>query len=184
MKTIDFYFDFISPYSYFAWLRLDRLKKQNINIQLKPVLLAGLLNHWGQKGPAEIEPKRLELFRKCLRYAAKNKIDFTVPKFHPFNPLYVLRLSLLEVAGDNQERVIDALWRAGWQQGIDLGNPDEIVFVLKKAGLPAEELIEKTFIRENKQKLKDNTKEAIERGAFGLPTFHLNDEIFCRNDFI
>ncbi len=182
-KKIDFYFDFISPYSYFAWLRMhDFLKDYDVEFSYKPVLLAGLLNHWGQKGPAEIEPKRLALFRTCLRYAAKNNIDFTVPKFHPFNPLYVLRLALKEVSGDLQFKVIDTLWKAGWEKGIDMGEPDQITQILKDADLPAEELLEKTFERDIKKQLKDNTKEAIERGAFGLPGFYLNEEMFWGND--
>ncbi len=184
-QTIEFYFDFISPYSYFAWLQLPQLKKEHdLNFTIKPVLLAGILNHYGQKGPAEIIPKRDALFRTCLRYAAKNNIEFTTPKFHPFNPLYVLRLALKSTSGQWQEKVIDTIWKAGWTQGIDLGNPEEIEKVLNQAGLPGSDLLENTFLRENKKALKENTQEAIEKGIFGVPSFVYKKEVFWGNDSI
>ncbi|MBL7664855.1 MAG: 2-hydroxychromene-2-carboxylate isomerase [Bacteriovoracaceae bacterium] len=185
MKTVDFYFDFLSPYSYFAWLRLPELQKKfEIKIQPKPVLLAGLLNHWGQKGPAEIPAKRKYLFKDCLRYAKKNNIEFTVPLTHPFNPLYALRMGLVETAGDLQWQVIDCLYKAGWQHRIDMGNPDEILKALKEKALPADALMEKTFEKAVKNQLKLNTSEAIERDVFGVPSFVVDSEVFWGNSSI
>jgi 2-hydroxychromene-2-carboxylate isomerase len=182
MKKIEFYFDFLSPYSYFAWLRLEMLtSRQDIELEIKPCLLAGLLNHYETKGPAEIDPKREFLFRECLRYAAKNNIEFTTPKFHPFNPLYALRMALIENSGKDQIAVINTIWKAGWQKRADLGNPDQLVNELKEANLPADEIYERTFDREVKQALKRNTKEAIEKRCFGVPSFVVDGEVFWGN---
>lgn len=181
MKEFTFYFDFLSPFSYFAWVNLQKIKN-DFTIQYSPVALGPLLNHWGQKGPGEIEPKREFLLKQMLRYSEKNNIPFTTPKTHPFNSLYALRLALKGVAGERQDEVIATLWKAGWQQRIDMGGPEELLRVLREADLPADELYEKSFTREAKQELKANIQEAISHGAFGVPTFVHGSELFWGND--
>ncbi len=185
MKDFTFYYDYLSPFSYFAWLKIEQLKIQHdLKVVYRPVALGPLLNTWGNKGPGEIEPKREFLLKQCLRYAAREGINFTTPKTHPFNSLYALRLSLKGVAGDDQEKVIATLWRAGWEKRIDMGEPDELLRVLREAGLPADELYEKSFTKEAKAELKANIHDATTIGAFGVPTFVVNDELFWGNDAI
>ena len=183
MKQMNFYFDFLSPYSFFAWQNLKPMAQElGLKVHYKPVALGPLLNHWQIKGPGEITPKREFLLKQCLRYAAKNNISFTTPKTHPFNSLYALRLSLANVAGAHQFQVIDTLWKAGWQTRIDMGEPDELLAVLREAGLPADELYEKSFSKEAKVELKANIQEAINFGAFGVPSFVAGEELFWGND--
>lgn len=183
MKELNFYFDFLSPFSYFAWLKLKPFAAElNLKVNYKPVALGPLLNHWQIKGPGEVEPKREFLLKQMLRYASKNKIEFTTPKTHPFNSLYALRLALKGVAEDHQERVIETLWKAGWQKRIDMGEPEELLKALRDNDLPADELYEKSFSREAKQELKNNIQEAINKGAFGVPTFVYEDELFWGQD--
>lgn len=183
MKDLNFYFDFLSPFSYFAWVKLQKLKVENdFNIHYKPAALGPLLNHWQIKGPGEITPKREFLLKQCLRFSTKENIPFTTPKTHPFNSLYALRFSLSSVAKDLQEDVIAALWKAGWQKRIDMGEPDEIMKALTEAGLPAEELYEKSFSREAKQELKVNIQEALGFGVFGVPSFVSQGELFWGQD--
>jgi 2-hydroxychromene-2-carboxylate isomerase len=183
MKEMNFYFDFLSPFSYFAWLKLEDFKKEtNIKVNYKPVALGPLLNHWQIKGPGEVTPKREFLLKQMLRYAETNGIPFTTPKTHPFNSLYALRLVLKGVAGDHQERVIETFWKAGWQTRIDMGEPDELLKVLREADLPADELYEKSFSREAKVELKNNIQEAISHGAFGVPSFVVQNELFWGAD--
>lgn len=179
MKELNFYFDFLSPFSYFAWMKLDALKQEvPTKIHLKPVALGPLLNHWQIKGPGEVEPKREFLLKQCLRIADDHKLPFTTPKTHPFNSLYALRLSLSGVAGEHQMRVVETLWKAGWQERIDMGEPDELLNALRKNDLPADELYERSFTREAKVELKNNIQEAISKGAFGVPSFVVEDELF------
>ena len=180
MKELNFYFDFLSPFSYFAWINLQRYPE--LTVHYKPVALGPLLNHWGIKGPGEVEPKREFLLKQCLRYAASNKIEFTTPKTHPFNSLYALRLALKSSAGELQSEVVKTLWQAGWQKRIDMGDPDELQKVLKESGLPAEELYEKSFSKEAKVELKANIQEAISFGAFGVPSIVVGQELFWGND--
>src|SRR6266513_5445760 len=99
-SSVDWYFDFVSPYSYIALHRLGELSHPVI---YKPVLFAGLLNHWGQKGPAEIPAKRRWTYRWCTWWAKELGVPFRFPAAHPFNPLQHLRLAL--ASGSRPEAV-------------------------------------------------------------------------------
>ncbi len=181
MNSFDFYFDYLSPFSYFAHNNL-RIHRAEFSINYKPVALGTLLNQWGIKGPGEVGPKREFLLKQCLRYSQKKNIPFTTPKTHPFNSLYALRLSLKGVAGEHQVKVIDTLWKAGWEKRIDMGEPDELLKELREAGLPAEELYEKSFTKEAKIEFKKNILDAVTAGAFGVPSFVTGNELFWGND--
>ena len=180
MKRLNFYFDFISPYSFFAWRKISTLK--GVEINYLPVPLGSLLNHWGIKGPGEVTPKREFMLKSCLRKAKKENFSFTTPKTHPFNSLYALRLALSEVAGPQQAAVIACLWEAGWVKRIDMGEPEEILTALREAGLPADELYEKSFSKEARAALKSNLSQAISQGVFGVPSFVVNEEMFWGQD--
>lgn len=183
MKKIDFYFDFLSPYSFFAYNNPLFLEiKKKANIQYKPVLLAKLLNHFEIKGPGEVETKRNVMLKQCFRYAYKNNIKFIPPKVHPFNPLYAVRLATIECAGEVQEKVISALWKGAWQESITMDSPEELAHFLTKNELPGEELLEKSFSREVKKAVSLNIEEALSHKAFGVPSFIFNDELFWGND--
>lgn len=185
MKKIDYYFDFLSPYSYFSWKNTKELRENpKLEIALKPVVMGTLFNNWEIKGPGEIAPKRVQMLKHCFQYAAIHGIDFHPPKSHPFNPLYALRLACKNCAGDIQEQIIDFLWDLCWAKGIGLGDEEVLKEKLSEAGFAADELLEKTFNREVKQELKANNKEAIAQKAFGVPSFVYNDELYWGNDSI
>src|SRR5690349_18990053 len=110
-SSVDWYFDFVSPFSYIA---LHRLRELSQPVNYKPVLFAGLLNHWGQKGPAEIPAKRRWTYRWCTWWAKSLDIPFRFPAEHPFNPLHHLRLAL--ACGSRPQavkRIFDDLWMSG-----------------------------------------------------------------------
>lgn len=185
MKRVDFYFDYISGYAYIAWLRLRKLcREREVTLVPHPVLFAGLLNHWGQLGPAEIPPKRAFVYADGLRQAALEGFAFRCPKFHPFNPLAALRVSLPEVAGERQLEVIDALWDAGWGGGADYGDPAELASALDGAGLDGRALLERTGDPPVKAALKESTEAAIGRGVFGVPTMIVGDGLVWGSDRI
>lgn len=183
MEKLVYFFDFMSPYSFFSFHNplLDEIKKHT-QVEYRPVALAKLLNHFEIKGPGEIEPKRNFMLKQCFRMAAKKGMEFTTPKHHPFNPLYALRIASKACANDLQEEVIKTFWKASWQQGIDMGDPDELVKVLNQNNLPGEVLLEKSFERDVKLEVNENIKLAISHGAFGVPSFIYKDELFWGND--
>lgn len=170
-ERVDFYFDYLSPYAYFAAERLPGLcARHGAEVVYHPVLFAGLLNHWGQLGPAEIPAKALYTFRDAARWAALEGLPFRAPRFHPFVPLTALRLSLAEVAADDQARVVETLFRHGWGQGGDLGDPGALGAALDGAGLDGNALLERAHGDAPKAALRTATDAAIARGVFGIPT--------------
>jgi len=93
MTNLDCYFDFISPFTYLQFAQLKRFS-YNAKINYKPVLLAGLLKHWGHKGPAEITARRQITYRHILWQARRDKIPFKMPPTYPFNPIKAIRLAI------------------------------------------------------------------------------------------
>jgi 2-hydroxychromene-2-carboxylate isomerase len=181
--TVDFYFDFNSPYSYFAWMHArPRITGSGVRIVPRPVFLFALARHGGLLTTPEVPLKRAFLLRDCLRYAGRHKLPFTLPDPHPFLPVTALRLALPEVSGEDQERVIDALWRAGWAEGRNLGDAEELARILAGAGLDGARLVAATHEPAVKDALRRQTEEAIARGIFGVPSFYTGGELFWGND--
>lgn len=179
MKTVDFYYDYLSPFAYLASLRVREVcSAANAAVVFRPVLFPALLNHWGQRGPAEIPPKAAHTFKECLRYALPRNLPFRAPKLHPFNPLLALRVNWAAASEDERERVAGVLYALGWAQGGDLSSRDEIEAALTAAGLPAAELLERAQSDAVKQLLRTETDAAIARGVFGIPTMAVGDELF------
>ena len=179
MATVEFYFDYLSPYAYLASLEIGPLcRRHGAALALRPVLFAGLLNHWGQRGPAEIPPKGLHALRDCLRYATLRGVPLRPPRFHPFRPLSALRVSLAEVSGDDQPRVVSALYQLGWARGGDLGSDEEMRAALDEAGLDGGALLSRAAEPEAKQALRDQTEAAVANGVFGIPTMRVAGELF------
>jgi 2-hydroxychromene-2-carboxylate isomerase len=134
------------------------------------VLFAGLLAHWGQKGPAEIEPKRAWTFRHVAWIAHRWGIEMEVPATHPFNPLPLLRLCL--AAGANR-RVVEAVMRHVWRGGAEATDTARIE-ALTRAIAPKRD----PAAPEVKAELRDATDQAIARGVFGVPTFEIDGRLF------
>lgn len=180
-KKINFYFDFLSPYSYVAW---TWVRAQDYDFTYTPVSIPSIISHYGTLGPAQIKPKRNYLFKDLLRYTKMNNIPFTSPKNLPFNSLYALRLALAEVSGESQKEVIDTIFRAGWEHGLDIGSDDVLREILAQKGQPVDDLFAKMEAREARIHLKNNISKALEQDLFGVPSFLVDEEIFWGNDSI
>ena len=162
MRTLTWYFDFISPYAYLQSTRLADFA-QEIVVRCQPVLFAGILAHHGHKGPAEIAPKRQFTYEHVAWLAQRSGIALRFPPVHPFNPLPLLRLAILL---DAPMDVVGRLFRYVGVEGhlpTDAGPWQALLDELGVA--PAE--IER---EEVKQALRDDTRAAIEAGIFGVPT--------------
>lgn len=181
MKKIDFYFDFLSPYSYLAW---TWVRSAPYEFNFYPISMATVITSYETKGPAQIKPKREYLFREILRRTKLLNIPFTTPKTLPFNSLYALRLSLNSVALTDQKAIIDAIYLAGWTKGMDIGNDDVLKEILKEQGLYSDELIARMEEKSARIELKANNAKALELGVFGVPTFVFDNELFWGHDSI
>ena len=177
MRKAVWYFDVISPYAYLHLTRFGELPA-DLAIEYKPVLFAGLLNHWGQKGPAEITPKRKWTYRSCQFWADSHRIPFRFPAAHPFNSLHCQRLILAcGVQSDAVRRVFEYVWTAGEDPG------DEKRFAALAHSLGIEDLA-RLGAPEVKNALRRNTEEAAAAGIFGVPSFLAGGEIFWGNDSV
>jgi len=171
MKAITFWFDPVSPFAYLAFERLPQaLEGCSHAVSYQPVLFAGLLAHWGQKGPAEIEPKRAWTFRHIHWLAQQHGIPLDTPAMHPFNPLPLLRLAV--ACGPNR-RVVEALMRHVWVGGGDAGDAARLAALTQDLA-PARD----PQSAEVKAALRTATEEAIARGVFGVPTFEVDGRLF------
>jgi 2-hydroxychromene-2-carboxylate isomerase len=173
---LSWIFDVISPFAYLELKQLAQLPK-DVHIEFVPILFAGLLNHHGQIGNAEIAPKRRFTYRFALWRARKMGVPMRFPPAHPFNPLMALRLIL---AAGNTHRAVERVFDAVFAEGRDVADPTVIADLAAELGIkdPAVALAAPDL----KQKLRDNTNWAIERGAFGVPTLLIGNEAFWGHD--
>jgi len=176
MKPVTFWFDVVSPYAYLAFERLPRaLEGLSYSVDYRPVLLAGLLKHWGQKGPAEVEPKRIWTYRQVHWLAHEHAIELQMPAEHPFNPLALLRLSLAcaRPGATPNRRVVEAVFRYVWRGGADANDAQRLAALT--ADLAPSQDPASTAV---KDMLRINTEAAIARGIFGVPTIELDGRLF------
>jgi len=176
MATVDWYFDFVSPFAYLQSEQLHLLGPKT-RVRYRPVLFAGLLAAHGHKGPAEIPRKREFTYRFALWEARRLGIPFKMPHEHPFNPLPLLRLAL---ACDCAPDAVHAIFRFVWRDGRLPDLPIEWAELASNLRLPDAD--RRIADPEVKDALRRNTDEAIARGVFGVPTLMAGDEIFWGND--
>jgi 2-hydroxychromene-2-carboxylate isomerase len=173
--AIDWYFDFISPFSYFQFKALEHHLSQrpNLKIRFKPVLFAALLKHNSHKGPAEIPSKRLTTYRYCQWYANRHGIAFRLPAAHPFNPLPFLRLT---IARECDAGVISQLFQYIWVESAEDPEFYSTTAISRVTGF--EHTVDKIDDDSVKQKLRSFTDEAIARGVYGVPTIAIGEMLF------
>jgi 2-hydroxychromene-2-carboxylate isomerase len=172
MATADWYFDFISPFSYLQCEQLPALERA-IRVRYRPVLFAGLLKAHATLGPAEIPAKRRFTYRFVVWQARQLGIPLKFPAAHPFNPLPLLRLA---IAADCEPDAVRRIFRFVWRDG-RLGDlPIEWAELTAGLGLP--DAVARIGSAEVKDALRRNTDEAIARGVFGVPTLAIGDELF------
>ena len=176
MKTIDFWFDPISPYAWLAFARLpEALAGLSYNVSYRPVLFGALLKHYQHKGPAEIEPKRAWTFRQVHWLAHRAGIAIDTPARHPFNPIALSRLAWASApAGTTPSRfVCEQVLRHVWMGGADAEAPDRLAALREQIAPRIDPAGD-----EAKQRLRDATDAAIAKGLFGVPTMVVDDKPF------
>src|SRR6516165_11835280 len=173
---VSWVFDVISPFAYLAFSRLEELP-DGVELQLVPVLLAALLDHFGQRGPAEIPPKRRFTYRFVLWRARRLGLPLRMPPAHPFNPLAALRLI---IAAGSDRRAAGTVLRAVFGTGRDVSDPAVIADLAAQLGVadPQAAVADPAI----KQRLRDNTEWACARGIFGVPTLVIGEELFWGHD--
>ena len=172
------YFDIVSPFAYLHLKRFGELHPA-LDVELVPVLFAGLLKHWDNKGPAELAPKRLHTYRNCVWAASQGGIPFRLPPRHPFNPLHAQRL----LVGLGAPRLaVDAAFDFVFGEGRDVG--DEWPLLCQRLGISGTHAATLIADPQIKQNLIDNTSTAAAQGVFGVPTLAFRGQCFWGSDTI
>jgi len=183
LTQVDFYFDFVSPYSYLALTQARTFEGHHgVRFEVRPVVYAKLLDATGLSGPAEIEVKRRYTFADVLRVAHRLGVPLAGPPAHPFRSLEALRALMLWREDDRALDLAVALSTAAWGKGRDLTDVAVIADVVAAAGFDVQDLARRVTSGPVKQALADATAAAVRAGVFGVPTFVVGDEMFWGQD--
>jgi 2-hydroxychromene-2-carboxylate isomerase len=181
MKTLEFFYDFVSPYSYLASTRVEELvRRTGAELSWRPFLLGGVLKATGNKAPADTPAKYRHLKVDVDRWARRLRVPLAFPERHPFSTVLAMRCALAAEARGNLAPFTHAAFRAAWVEGRDLTSPEVLSGVALSVGLDGASLV--AAAPDYKAALTSQTEEAVRRGAFGAPTFFVGEEMFVGND--
>jgi 2-hydroxychromene-2-carboxylate isomerase len=185
IKPFDFYFDFISPYSFLAHKEMRKIEnKTNIKIRYKPILLGGLHNLHGIKAPAFIPAKAKHMIRDCKLIAERNNVKFKFNSYFPIKTLNLMRGVLVAEEDNIKNYYIDNIFNMVWQDGLNMNDEIIIERVLKNLNVNPKTFSLRATSSLIKDSLRKKTNEAYEKGIFGAPTFVANNKIFWGQDRI
>tara|TARA_B100001059_G_C17789167_1_gene559047 strand:+ start:492 stop:1073 length:582 start_codon:yes stop_codon:yes gene_type:complete len=180
-KSIDFYFDFISPYSYLAYKKIKNIKQKKINFNYKPILVGGLHKLQNITAPAFIKPKLNHMISDCDLIAKKNKINFIWNSKFPINSLNIMR-GFLFAKDESKNLYLNIMFDAYWKNNLDTSNEKILKTLLEKCKINSNNFFNGIKNPEIKDELKSLTQEAYNKEIFGAPTFVVNNKIFWGQD--
>ena len=179
---IDFYFDIISPYSYIAHKKIQKIKEQQkIIFNYKPILLGGLHNLAGISAPAFNKYKIKNMQSDCELVSKKNNISFKWNLKFPINSLSIMR-GYLSVENSQKEDYLNIFFNAYWRDNLDLSSKKELSKLLDNLKIDSKIFFDKISKQSIKDTLKQLTNDAFEKEVFGAPTFIVNNKIFWGQD--
>ena len=185
IKPFDFYFDFVSPYSFLAHRQIRKIeKREGIKIRYKPILVGGLHNLHGIKAPAFIPAKAKHMIRDCKLIAAKNGVKFKFNSYFPIRSLNLMRGVFVAEEDNIKGYYIDSIFNTIWQDGLNMNDQVIIEKVLKNLNVNPKTFILRSTSSLIKDSLRKKTNEAYEKGIFGAPSFLVNNKIFWGQDRI
>ena len=179
-KHIEFYFDFISPYTYLGHKRIEN-EGSGINFNYKPILLGGLHKLWNITPQAYIEPKKEFMIMDCEMVSRKFKIDFFFNSKFPLNTIKLMR-GCLVLENDQLKEYIKLVFDAYWKNNEDVNDNKVLSKILNHIDIKLEEFIDKIEKNDVKEKLKKFTSDAFKKKIFGAPTFVINNKNFWGQD--
>jgi len=181
-KSIDFYFDIISPYSYLAHKKIKAVKKKKkISFNYKPILVGGLHNLQGITAPAFNKPKLKHMMSDCNLIAAKDNFDFKWNSKFPLNSLNIMR-GYLFVNARIKDLYLDTIFDAYWKNNLDISNEEILISLIKRCKIDPDNFLDGIKNQNIKNELINLTKEACNKEIFGAPTYVVNGKIFWGQD--
>lgn len=183
-KQVEFYFDFGSSYSYIAYKALPGIASAHgAQIVWRPMLLGGVFKATGNRSPADIPAKEQWMQQDLRRWAARYGARFEHNPYFPVNTLTLMRGAVgMQMRGLDFPKYAAAIFHAMWAEPRNLGDAQELAAVLRAAGFDADAFQAMVSEPAVKERLKQNTEEAVARGVFGAPTFFVGGEMFWGQD--
>jgi 2-hydroxychromene-2-carboxylate isomerase len=183
---IDFFWDCGSPYTYLATTQLAAFEKRTgATFRYRPLLLGGLYKTTGNAPPISVAAKARWMLQDLVRWREQYGVPLRLPgESAPFPvvSLVPMRAAVAaEMRGKGRE-YCHAIFHAYFVEGRDIAQPDEVARVARSIGLDADDVLAAIQTAEVKDRLRANTDEAAARGAFGVPTFFIDEQIFWGND--
>ncbi|ANO49875.1 2-hydroxychromene-2-carboxylate isomerase [Woeseia oceani] len=179
-KRVEFFFDYVSSYSYLANSQLATLGADEI--VYRPMLLGGVLKATGNTPPMQVQARGNYLVRDLQRWADHYQVPFRMNPLFPQNTLKALRLALVAKRAGRFEALHQPMFDAIWVHGRDLSDDAVLLDLVTRAGLDPEQSLQQCAEDSIKAELQANTDEAVSRGAFGAPTLFVNGEMYFGND--
>jgi 2-hydroxychromene-2-carboxylate isomerase len=181
MATLEFFYDFVSPYSYLASTRVEaEVARVGGTVRFRPFLLGGVFNATGNRAPIEVAAKGPYLDADCTRWARRLGVPYAWPAKFPVLTVLPLRAAFAAERAGQLVPFTHAVYRAYWAEGRDISDPAVVQDAATRAGLDGAALV--AAAPAYKDALKAQTQEAVDRGSFGAPTFFVGQEMFIGND--
>ncbi len=183
-KTVEFIFDFGSPNAYLAYTVLqDIARRTGAQVLLTPCLLGGIFKITGNQAPMTafggVQGKLAYEALETKRFVARHKLDrYQFNPHFPVNTLLIMRGLVAARRLGVEQAYLDTVMAAMWERGLKMDDPQVVAAALAEAGLDAKAILEATQDPDVKAELMANTEQAAARGAFGIPTFFVGDEMF------
>lgn len=178
--TLEFFYDYVSSYSYLANVAVKSLS--DVEVRYRPVFLGGVMNATGNNPPGTVPAKGRYLGQDLQRWARHYDVPFRFNSVFPQNTLSALRLALVAQHCGTFDAVHQPLFDAMYVHDRDLSDPAVLADIVTTAGLDAGHYASQVVTQAIKDELKENTEEAVARGAFGAPTFFVGEQMFFGND--
>ena len=183
-QTLEFILDLAAPNGYLAWYPLKEIAgRTGAKLVVTPVFLGGMHKITGNSPPmmrdADVKGKVPYAALEFRRFLDRHAMDrFSMHPDLPFNSILLQRILVAAKDQDEMQALVDLFQPAVWERNIDCGDVDAVREVLESDGFDADGLLSATQDAAVKQRLAENTEKAVERGAFGIPTFFVGDEMW------
>ncbi len=182
-RTLEFYFDYGSPYSYLADTQVEAIaRRAGGTLQRRPMLLGGVFKATGNTSPMTVAAKSKWSATDLPLWARHYKVPFQRNPYFPVNTLNLMRGAAAAEIDGLFERYHPAIYRAMWVEGRNLNDLNEVAAVLTAAGLDAQKFGNRIQDQDVKDRLKATTDEAVARGVFGAPSCFVDGQLFFGND--
>lgn len=184
-QKVEFYFDLGSPFSYLAFYKLQEItKKYNAVIDYTPILLGGIFKSTGNKSPIEVPAKGIYSMQDLSRWSDYYQIPMQMNPYFPMNTLTLMRiLTGVKIYHDEYfEVILTKLFDAIFRKPLNLTDSEVLINLFQGDAIDGQQLLDLSQDPVVKQKLIDETNNAVQRGVFGAPTFFVRENMYWGQD--